>query len=145
MRASWKPVNSDSNSKEHYLVTCPTCGTSVPDDQRFCGNCGTDVHAAMAFRGTAQNSLGGTAAGSATGGGYGYDTANYDYAPSGLQRPTTAMIWLIVAGVAVVCLCCGLVIGGVFSYLFFPTQSAPVPTEVPTPEGLNLLLILLRI
>jgi uncharacterized membrane protein YvbJ len=30
------------------LVTCPNCGNSVRESEQFCGNCGTDVHAALA-------------------------------------------------------------------------------------------------
>ncbi|MCL4393389.1 MAG: zinc ribbon domain-containing protein [Chloroflexi bacterium] len=30
------------------MVTCPNCGNPVRETQQFCGNCGTDVHAALA-------------------------------------------------------------------------------------------------
>ena len=30
------------------MITCPNCGTPVRDDTKFCGNCGTDVQAALA-------------------------------------------------------------------------------------------------
>jgi hypothetical protein len=99
----------------------------------------------MAFHASSQNAAGAPAASATPSSGYGYDSGAYDYAPRGLQRPTAAMMWLIVAGVAVVCLCCGLIVGGVFSYLFFPAQTVPVPTAAPTPSGLNLLLQLLNI
>jgi zinc ribbon protein len=127
------------------LITCPTCGGPVSENQRFCGNCGTDVQAAMAYRASAQNPPSATPTPADPGGVYGYDPGAYDYTPAARQRPAAAMIWLIVAGVAVVCLCCGLVIGGVASYVFFPTQSAPPPTPAPTPEGLNLLMNLLKV
>jgi hypothetical protein len=99
----------------------------------------------MAFHSPAQNAPGSSATSAAGGGGYGYDSGSFDYGPPAFQRPTMAMMWLIVAGVAVLCLCCGLIVGGVFSYLFFPTQAIPAPTEAPTPQGLNLLIRLLSI
>lgn len=30
------------------MITCPNCGSPVRETQQFCGNCGTDVHAALA-------------------------------------------------------------------------------------------------
>ena len=127
------------------MITCPTCGRPVPENQRFCGNCGTDVQAAMGFHAAAQNAANAPATPGAPIGAYGYDPSSYEYAQTPPQRPASTIIWLIVAGVAVLCLCCGLVIGGVVSYVFFPTQSVPPPFPSPTPEGLNLFRMLFSI
>jgi hypothetical protein len=99
----------------------------------------------MAYRAPIQNPPGAATASAAPGGAYGYDPGGYEYAPPAPQRPAMAVIWLIVAGVAIICLCCGLVIGGVISYAFFPTQSVPPTTPTPTPEGLNLFIQLFKV
>lgn len=123
------------------MITCPNCGRPVPEKQRFCGNCGADVEAMLASRAAAQNppSVSPTNSPGTT---YGYDPSYYDYAPSPARRPAAPIIWLIVAGVAILCLCCGLIIGGLFAYAFFPYQSVPSANPTPTPEGLNLIISL---
>lgn len=130
------------------MINCPTCGQPVAENQRFCGNCGTDVQAASGFHGPTPGGTGGTAGPAAQGAAYGYDTGAYDYQSAAPQRPAT-MIWLIVAGVAVLCLCCGLAAGGFFGLAIGPGPiilfGAPSVTPTPTPEGLNLFFRLFNV
>lgn len=126
------------------MINCPNCGRPVPDNQRFCGNCGTDVQAALASRAQAQNPPAAPSA-STPASTYGYEPNYYDYSPAPPRRPAMPIVWLIVAGVAILCLCCGLIIGGLAAYAFFPYQSVPSPSPSPTPEGLNLIRFLLNV
>ncbi len=126
--------------EEPALTTCPTCGRPVPESQRFCGNCGTDVQAASAYR-AAQASP----AGAQTPGGLpflGFDQGGFDVAA--VRRPSTLIIALIVAGVAIVCLCCGMVFGAAAMYWLGPVPSSE-PVFQPTPESLNQLFNLLQV
>ncbi len=127
------------------MITCPTCGRPVPENQRFCGNCGTDVQAAIAYRAASQNPPAPPAPSPSTGGVYSYDPGSYIYAPVIQRRLSPTMVALIVLGVGTLCLCCGLVFGGAFAYWFFPTQSVAAPTPTPTPASLNLFITLLRV
>jgi hypothetical protein len=129
------------------LTTCPNCGRPVPENQRFCGNCGTDVQAAIAYRAASQNPPGAPALSPAPSSPYGYEPGPYNYAPVTPRRFSPAMITVIVLGAATLCLCCGLLIGGFFAYWFFPTQSVtgPATTPTPTPSTLDLFIALLKV
>jgi hypothetical protein len=120
------------------LTNCPTCGAPVAEGQRFCGNCGTDVQAASAYRAAAQPPPPTAPPGPAANP-FGYSSA-YDYTQPASRRPTTIVIALVLAGIAILCLCCGIILGAAGLYLFGPTNSAPTPT--PTPVGLDLLRML---
>jgi zinc-ribbon domain len=118
------------------LITCPTCGRPVPEGQRFCGNCGTDVQAASSYRAAPTSAppsqppgLGANA--------YGYETGTYDYAQAGGRRPSTTMLLLIVAAIVLLCSCCAFASGAAAMYWLGPVPTPAVPT--PTPQSLLLL------
>ena len=117
------------------MTNCPTCGTPVAEGQRFCGNCGTDVQAASAYRAAAQTPHPGPSSTPAANP-FGYP-GTYDYTTPAARRPTRLVIALIIAGIAVLCLCCGILLGAAGLYLAGPFNAAP--TSTPTPVGLDLL------
>ncbi len=127
------------------MITCPTCGRPVAENQRFCGNCGTDVQAALAYRAASQNPPVSPAPLPPTAPTYSYDPGSYISAPVIQRRLSPTMVALIILGVGTLCLCCGLVFGGAFVYWFFPTQSLPAPTPTPTPAALNLFINILKV
>jgi hypothetical protein len=65
---------------------------------------------------------------------YGYEENPYQ-ASAGRRRPSTAVLAVIIAAIAIVCLCCGLVLG-----LFIPQVwywlGPTTPTVTPTPAGM---------
>lgn len=101
----------------------------------------------LASKATAQNPAGASTA-STPAASYGYDPNYYDYAPSPARRPPMPAVWLLVGGIAILCLCCGILIGGILGlgigpgpYVLF---GAPAPPPSPTPEGMNLIISLFR-
>ncbi len=118
-------------------MNCPTCGRPVTEGQRFCGNCGTDVQAASSFR-TVQNSAATSQPPPPGSTSYDYDSTADDYTVPATRTPSIAMIALIVAAVAIICLCCGIVLGGLVTYWLFPVREVPAAT--PTPATLLILL-----
>ncbi len=124
-------------------TTCPTCGRPVAENQRFCGNCGTDVQAATAYRSSQASPAGGAGPG-APAPSFGYEPGGFDYSLPFGRRPSAWIVGLIVAILALICLCCGFVLGAGAMYWLGPVPSSGA-TPVPTPEGLNLLLVLLQV
>jgi hypothetical protein len=136
-------VTKIRNRKGVLLINCPKCGYPVPDNQRFCGNCGTDVSAAASATPTppagAPISEGQPAPYAyAQPGGYGYEAQ-----PLAETRPPVAgrmIIVLVVLLLAACCaLMCGILIGFELSPLLFPS-STPAPRVTPTREGMLPLL-----
>ena len=122
------------------MITCVTCGHANAEGQHFCSNCGNPLPAA-----TTTGSYRPPAA-PAPNPAFGYEppTADYGYGPlEGVTRAPnrTALIGLIV-GIAVLCLCCGFLLGFSIEFLFgpFTLGGAPKPTPEPTPEGGMLFL-----
>ena len=119
------------------MITCPNCGNSVRETQQFCGNCGTDVHAALAAASSAA-----PAAEEQTGAPYAYSQPTgygYDYVPP-VQPGSNRMIILIVAVVLVGC--CMFACGLVFGFEIIPDilgmgggAAVPKATPSPTPAG----------
>jgi len=120
------------------LVTCPNCGHSVPSNQRFCGSCGADVHAAPAARGAPISEN---------------QSAPYAYAqPSGLgfdqsyAEPARANIRLLIIGaVLILALCCAFACGLLLGFELIPdllgiggnaAVPKPTPKFTPTPQSL---------
>lgn len=124
------------------MVTCPNCGNPVREIQQFCGNCGTDVHAALA---AAANAAPVEEEPTSTPYAYSQPTGyGYDY-----QTPAQpASNRLVVIGIAVVliaCLmfCCGLVFGfEIIPDLLGIGGGAAVPKTTPTPTPAGLLPII---
>ncbi|MGE5140728.1 MAG: zinc-ribbon domain-containing protein [Rudaea sp.] len=117
------------------MITCPNCGQPVPENQRFCGNCGTDLSAVHAF----QEQPGTAAPNVPPSPDYAYDTGQYNYAPPPDRRPSLLVVLLALAAVAVVCLCCGMVLGAAGLFYLNPAPTpipALSPVPAPTPEGL---------
>ncbi len=145
------------------MTNCPTCGRSVAENQRFCGNCGTDVQAAIAYRANVPNAPTAprdeiptpvsTSAPDANTSPYvntnlyANDARAYDL-PAPVRRMPVAS-WVVIAGVALFCLCCGLVLGTIFGIELpdiFPGIMPPptVPTPAATPQTMIFVLQFLR-
>ena len=118
------------------MITCPNCGNPVRETQQFCGNCGTDVHAALA------------AAPSPTTPGEETPASPYAYTePAGYtsdyQQPLQGgNSRLIIIGVAVVLVaCCMFACGLLFGFEIIPDILGAGATSVPkvsptsTPAG----------
>ncbi len=71
-----------------------------------------------------------------------FDTSAYDYPTARPPVPRRAVIWVVVAAIALVCFCCGTAFGAVTLYWLEPLPPA-APVVPPTPEGLLLLFLLL--
>jgi uncharacterized membrane protein YvbJ len=120
------------------LITCPNCGNQVRDTQQFCGNCGTDVHAALAAASQAA-----PAAEESTATPYAYSQPSgygYDYQPP-VQSGGGARI-AIIAAAAILILCCVFVCGLTFGFEIIPdflgiggNQALPRVSPTPTPSG----------
>lgn len=125
------------------MITCPNCGNQVRESQQFCGNCGTDVHAALAAASQAAPAAEeptSTPYAYSQPSGYGYD--NQPPAPSG---GSSRIIIIGVALVLVACLmlCCGLVLGfEIIPDILGLGGGAAVPKTTPTPTPAGLLPIL---
>ncbi len=118
------------------MITCPNCGSPVRETQQFCGNCGTDVHAALA------------AAPAPSPAGEEHETSPYAYSePSGytgdyqqpLQSNNSRMI--IIALAVVVVACCMFACGVAFGFEIIPdilglgSGSSPKVSPTNTPAG----------
>jgi hypothetical protein len=122
------------------LVNCANCGHPVPDNQRFCGNCGSDVSPAPPA----------APPGAPIGGDqtapYAYtQPAGYGYEPQSVSepaRPVNRMIIVIAVLILAACcaFACGLLLGFEISPML-PGGSTPAPTPRFTPTRESLLLI----
>jgi hypothetical protein len=122
------------------LVNCPNCGTAVASNQRFCGNCGTDVQAALAARGApvadAQQSP------------YAYAQPTYNY-DAGYNEPARGRNRLIlVLAVLVIVACCAFACGLLLGFELIPdllgltggaATPRPTPRVTPTPQSMWML------
>ncbi|MEW5718007.1 MAG: zinc ribbon domain-containing protein [Chloroflexota bacterium] len=118
------------------MVNCPNCHHPVPDNQRFCGNCGSDVSAAQAANPP------GTPIGEGQAAPYAYaQPAGYGYEPqstSDAPRPVAGRMIVMIAVLILAACCafaCGILIGFEASPIVFPS-STPAPTPRPTRESL---------
>ena len=140
------------------MTSCPNCGTAVPDSYAFCGNCGTDMRPARTFQSsptdkpetdpagkTETKSTGQSSTEMITMANNPFNSSAYDYTPPAMTLSARrALIWIVVAAIALVCFCCGTAFGAVTLYWLEPLPpAAPVPA--PTPEGLLLLALLLSV
>lgn len=124
------------------MINCPNCGYPVPDNQRFCGNCGTDVKAAAPA--PVPTPPTGAPIGEGQPAPYAYSQpSGYGYEAQPLAetpRPVVGrmIIVLVVLLLAACCaLLCGILIGFELSPILFPS-STPVP-RTPTRESLLLV------
>ncbi len=125
------------------MTTCPNCGTESPDNYAFCGNCGTDLRPARTiqseFKATPGAETRATPAPASNPVPNQFDASAYDYSASkGQRRARPIVIWLVVALIAAVCLCCGILLGATALYWL-----EPLPTPVPQPGGMLPLVLLL--
>jgi hypothetical protein len=118
------------------LVNCPTCGHPVPDNQRFCGNCGSDVRAAApaAPQGTPIGEEQSAPYAYSQPTGYGYEQQPIAEAP----RPAGRIIIIVAVLILAACcaFACGLLIGFEASPMLFPaTTPGATPRVTPTRES----------
>ena len=119
------------------MIICPNCGNQVRDTQQFCGNCGTDVHAALAAAQSAPAAEESTATPYAYAQPSGY---GQDYLPPA-QSGGGARMAIIIVG-AILVLCCVFACGLTFGFEIIPdilgiggNQALPKVTPTPTPSG----------
>ncbi len=143
------------------MVTCPSCGRPVPEGQKFCGSCGTDVQAALRAQPSAPPSeeqgspyayqqTGGYSQSGGYGqtGGYGYES-QYESEP-----PPQGNRMIVIAGAIILAVCCAFACGLVFGFEIIPDVAqalgfggaaaggTPVPTPRFTPTPSSLLPII---
>ncbi len=120
------------------MITCPNCGNPVRETQQFCGNCGTDVHAALAASSTpapaAEEPTAPYAYSQPASSGYGYEYQPPAPSAGGGNR------MLIIGAAIVLVACCMFACGLVFGFEIIPDLlglggSAPKPVPSPTPVG----------
>ena len=123
------------------MVNCPTCGHPVPDNHRFCGNCGSDVGAAPPAAPPGAPIGGDQTAPYAYSQptGYGYEPQPAAEAP----RPASRMVIIIAVLILAACcaFACGILIGFEVSPML-PGGGAPAPTPRVSPTRENLLPIM---
>jgi hypothetical protein len=123
------------------LINCPTCNHQVPDNQRFCGNCGSDISATQPPAPT------GTPIGDGQTAPYAYSqTPSYGYESQPLAetpRPVANRMIVVIAVLLLAACCafaCGILIGFEASPILFPSNTpGPAPRGTPTREGLLLI------
>ena len=122
------------------MVTCPNCGQSVREGQRFCGTCGTDVQAAL--RATAPVSS--TTEDQSVPYAYTQPTTGYGYEAPPAETPLGGRM-IIIAGALILAICCAFACGLVFGFEIIPDllgmgaggpPATPRPTSAPTPSSL---------
>ena len=110
------------------MITCPNCGHQVPEGQRFCGNCGFDVQAALS-----RQQPNPTQPPPPTYGSFLPQTyQQYDFLDAGApppRRPPIVPITLLLLGFGLVCLCCGILMGFAIYYLI-------IENPRPSPSGM---------
>ncbi|MBI4790260.1 MAG: hypothetical protein HY782_24765 [Chloroflexi bacterium] len=126
--------------EEFRLVTCPNCGQSVRESQRFCGTCGTDVQAALRAAAPASTAAEEESVPYAytQPTGYGYESAPPAQAPLGNRM-------IVVVGALILAVCCAFACGLVLGFEIIPdlmglgapsVGPTPRPTGAPTPSSL---------
>jgi len=127
------------------LINCPTCGHQVADNQRFCGNCGSDVRAAAP---AAPTPPAGAPIGDGQTAPYAYSQTpsygGYEHQPyTEPPRPVAGRMIVIIAVLLLAACCafaCGILIGFEASPILFPNSTpGPTPRVSPTREGLLLI------
>jgi len=126
------------------LVNCPNCDHPVPDNQRFCGNCGADVRAASPA------ATPGAPIGEGQSAPYAYSQpSGYGYEPQPAAEPARpAGRIIVIIAVLVLAACCAFMCGTLFGFelspMLFPSSTpAPTPRVSPTREGLLPIIYLL--
>ena len=119
------------------MITCPNCGSPVRESQQFCGNCGTDVQAALAA-----SPAPATAGEEAQSSPYAYSESSAGFGGDYQQPLRPANTRLIIIGVAIVVLaCCMFACGLAFGFEFIPDMlgigsgAGPKPSPTSTPAG----------
>jgi len=128
-------------SEESILVTCPNCGQSVREGQRFCSACGTDVPAALHSAQTAY------APQEEQPSAYAYNQpASYGYDAMPAEERAGGGRIVIIAGAVILAMCCALAFGffiGLEASCVLPGNncggSAPSAPATRAPEILVLL------
>ncbi len=126
------------------MINCPNCGQPVPDGQRYCGNCGTDVQAARAA------SAPPTASNEPQPAPYAYPQPSpYDYEMHPSAEPSLAGNRVLIVAVLILGVCCAFLCGIAFGFEGLPSVfgigSAPAPRPTLTPSSLKLLQDLMMI
>lgn len=124
------------------MINCPTCGHSVPANQRFCGNCGADVSATAPAAPTPPT---GAPIGEGQPAPYAYSqTPSYGgYEPqpyAETPRPVAGRMIILIAVLLLTACCafaCGILIGFEASPILFPSNTpGPTPRVTPTRESM---------
>ena len=121
------------------MITCPNCGQSVRESQRFCGTCGTDVQAALsaASPGRAAADEPGMPYAYSQPSGYGYENQLPPEQPRGRM--------FVIAAALILAVCCAFACGLVFGFEIIPDllgiggaapATTPRPGITPTPSSL---------
>ncbi len=120
------------------MVICPNCGNHVADNQRFCGNCGADVHAALAHaapRGTpiTENEPAP----------YAYSQPMYGQEYQPVESGPKVGRLVLIGAIALIAMCCVFACGLAFGFDIIPDllgiggAAAPAPGKgTPTPQSL---------
>lgn len=123
------------------MINCPNCGYPIPDNQRFCGNCGTEVKAATPPAPTPPT---GAPIGEGQPAPYAYSQpSGYGYEAQPLAetpRPVVGRMILVLVVLLLAACCallCGILIGFELSPVLFPGVT-PAP-RTPTRESLLLV------
>ncbi len=135
------------------MIICPTCGHQVPNTQKFCGNCGSDVRVVAAPAPIPAPIPAGSPVNDQQPAPYAYQqqpAGNYDYGYVAPSEPAPLNRRLLLAGAALILIACCAFACGLLSGLAVPDVldmfgkgGAPTPTPRPTRESLLPILFAL--
>lgn len=122
------------------MVICPNCGHSVADSQRFCGNCGADVQAALAHAAPR-----GTPISDNEPAPYAYAQPMYGQEYQPVESGPKTGRFILIGAIALIAMCCVFACGLALGFEIIPDllgiggASGVVPSPVkatPTPQSL---------
>ena len=124
------------------MVTCPNCGHSNPTTQKFCGNCGTDIQAALAALAAPVSDQQPAPYAYSQPTGYGYEP---------YVEPQKSMLprLILIGGIVIIALCCALACGLLLGFELIPDllgtgggAAVPKPTVRPTATPQSMMFII---
>jgi len=124
------------------LVTCPNCGHSNLSTQKFCGNCGTDIQAALAPQAAPVSEQQPAP--------YAYSQpTGFGYEPYAEPQRSVAPRLILIGGIMLIALCCALACGLLLGFELIPdllgigggvTTPKPTPRFTPTPQSMMFII-----